>query len=297
MEREFHIYFGGWSGRQRSRYVVIFDARQPLLEVPLYNPNVRRDCTKRGFVITHNLSFAGTQKHKAIHLHQKALMLAKKAGLRVSNDKVELGILPATAHLSNSHVKTFLRAVVANAYVRANVKPSSLFNRSLAGGLKVNPFKPKTLSGQKSGTIVIKRKLEKQYGSLKRHERLIRCLAGKLRGGDFSPLQIRCPSVDVDLAAKRKTGKNGIVFEVKAWKSRYHVHAARHAYGQLEWYLWQLHKRVGNGVYKGCIVLDQKPSTDVVDFVESKKHMLAVWFIGLTIDGGKRARQEIPQLF
>jgi hypothetical protein len=80
-EREFHIYFGGWSGRKRSRYIVIFDARQPILEVPVYNPGLQRLVLKHGDLLTKTLDFRGVQKHTPANLRQRALRMSIQPGL------------------------------------------------------------------------------------------------------------------------------------------------------------------------------------------------------------------------
>ncbi len=296
-EREFHVYFGGWSGRNRnSSYVVIFDARKPILEVPVYNRRLQRLVSRRGYPITKNLDFRGVQKQRPASLCQQALKLSKQAGLTVNNQKVELGTLPKNGHLGKRQAKQILRSIITCAYAKTYVKRDSPFRRFLAGGLTINPFKPKTVKGGKRGTILVKRKLEKQYGSFKRHERLVECLAGKLTGAGLVPLNIRFSTCDFDLAAEKKKRQTGFVFEVKAWKSQYHIQAARHAFGQVQWYLWQLSKRNKRTAYRGCVVLDHKPVPEIIDFLESKG-VLAVWFVGLTPDGGNRAKREIPELF
>ncbi len=244
------------------------------------------------FSLTLSLSFPGITSSKPSKLHRRAINLAKQSGLIVHEEKIVLSHQPVTRPLRRRHAGSLLRNIIVAAYTKEYVKPKSPFRSWITHELL--QFKFKNLTGGTTGKKSIEIDLEKRYGSLKEHERLIHFLKGKLIGADYKIVKYRFQNADVDLPAEKR--RTFYIFEAKAWSKKHVIQAARHAYGQLLWYMWNISKRAHSRVI-GCVAFNIPPSLEVITFLEQSNGMCVVWKSGSSLNGGPKTKKVLKELF
>lgn len=281
-EREFLIYFGPWSERKRAPYVAILDQKRPILEVPINTASV---------FLAHSFSFRGI-KDLAHKLHKKAIISAKHSGLSIQDDKVVLSERPTNQPLNTRYARSLLRNIIAAAYTKEFAKPDSAFRKWVHQDLR--KFKMKTLRGGGKGKKSIELDLEKRYGSFRKHEKLIQLLRGKLVGSGYEISKYKFPNADVDLPAEKH--KTLYIFEAKAWDKEHSVKAARHAYGQLRWYMWHVSHLKKRRII-GCVAFDTPPHKDAIQFLERGNDMCVVWRSGDSLKGGPKTQKLLRDIF
>lgn len=272
-ETLFHLYFGPWGRAARqSAYVVLFGYGAPQLEVRL---SPRRAPETDSVVLTHNLAFFGKRYKEPAGLRDRALVLAKRAGVPVDDRRAVLGSFDARSGVLRPGVNEVLRRILACGLIKR-----SLVDANLAGyrpgkrpRRKPKPPTPGRESYPKGRRAKIDLLLDQRFEAHGLHNRLVNRLSERLRARGY--LLFRHDPFD--LIARR--GKRIVILEAKAWRRDNLQQALRAAVGQLMYYRHAFQKVQRHPPFLVAMI-PYRPSADLIDFVEGTAGIGLVWSTG-----------------